>query len=115
MASRCQMNDLQKKSVDHFKEAIITIASPLKIILFGSAARNELRENSDLDFLVIVDDEGSSRELYRRLNREIRRNGIPLDFIVESKEMFEINSKRAGSVEHEAQTEGVVLYAREVA
>ena len=36
-------------------ETIVDAVHPLKVILFGSFARGEESENSDLDFLVIKD------------------------------------------------------------
>ena len=109
------MKEFQKKSIDRFKEAIVALASPRKIILFGSAARGEMKDDSDVDLLVIVESGHCERDLYRLLNREIKRDGVPLDLLVETEETFKINSEKMGSVEHEAENEGIILYAREVA
>ena len=37
--------------------AILTVGTPLKIILFGTQARNESRPDSDLDLLIVEDSE----------------------------------------------------------
>lgn len=46
-------------------EAIDTIrrhCEPIRIVLFGSGARGELRDDSDIDLLVVVVDEATRRE-----------------------------------------------------
>ena len=40
--------------LNEIKQRIVETANPLKIILFGSAARGELGPNSDLDILVVI-------------------------------------------------------------
>jgi len=42
------------KILNEIKQRIVETANPLKIILFGSAARGELGPNSDLDILVVI-------------------------------------------------------------
>ncbi|MBI2192730.1 MAG: nucleotidyltransferase domain-containing protein [Planctomycetes bacterium] len=42
---------------------ILGVAHPVRTIPFGSAARGEMHENSDLDVLVVVPDGTLSRNL----------------------------------------------------
>jgi uncharacterized protein len=42
--------------IDHILRQIIEKYKPLKVILFGSAARGRYQECNDLDFLIIKDD-----------------------------------------------------------
>jgi predicted nucleotidyltransferase len=106
------MND---NKLQYFKDAIVGIANPIKIILFGSRARGIYREKSDYDFLVVVDNGVNARAVYKKLNIEIRRNGSPLDFVVNDLSDFESKSKKLGSVVYDAVHEGVELYARKAA
>ncbi len=61
---------------------IIAVAHPLRIILFGSAARDDMGPDSDLDVLVVMPD-GTHR---RRTAQEIYRNmwgfGFAKDIVV---------------------------------
>ena len=61
---------------------IIAVAHPLRIILFGSAARGDMGPDSDLDVLVVMPD-GTHR---RRTAQEIYRNmwgfGFAKDIVV---------------------------------
>ena len=42
------------EEINQLVKTIVETANPLRIILFGSGARSEMRENSDLDVLVVV-------------------------------------------------------------
>ena len=53
-------------------EQIIQISRPLRIILFGSAARGQMGSESDIDLLVVMDtpikEMGQVQEIRRFLN-----------------------------------------------
>jgi predicted nucleotidyltransferase len=55
-----------------------------QVILFGSAARGELAEDSNLDFLIVERDVQDRHAEQVRLRRELRPLGIPIDVIVVS-------------------------------
>src|SRR2546428_7345737 len=64
------------KMIDELVRRIVEVAHPLRIILFGSAARGVMGPDSDIDVLVIVP-EGTHR---RRTAQHIYRHmiGFPL-------------------------------------
>ena len=97
------------KSTDVIVEQIKK-TKPQAIILFGSAARGEITEDSDLDILVIQDTRKDYFDRVRDLRSEIRTN-IPLDIIVltpkEAKELPKKNSFFAQIIR-----EGKLLYGR---
>ena len=75
-----------------------------RIILFGSRARGEARENSDYDILIIV--EGSlGREERRRLARSL----IPCDLVITSTSKWRQYSKTTGHLFHTIEKEGVTV------
>ena len=55
---------------------ILSVVKPTRVFLFGSAARNEMRENSDIDLLVVVPN-GLHR---RRTAQNIYRNMLGVGF-----------------------------------
>lgn len=55
--------------------------NPKAIILFGSAARGEATEDSDLDFLVVMETDKPFSDRIRDLRTSIRTR-TPLDIIV---------------------------------
>jgi predicted nucleotidyltransferase len=61
---------------------IVETAHPLRIILFGSAARGEMGENSDLDVLVIMPDGVHRRQTAQAIYRGLRGLGFAVDVVV---------------------------------
>jgi len=59
------------KMIDELVRCIVEVAHPLRIILFGSAARGAMGSHSDLDVLVVMPDgihrRKTAQEIYRRL------------------------------------------------
>ena len=59
------------KVIDELVRRILEIVRPLRIILFGSAARGEMGPNSDLDVLVIMPNgihrRKTAQDIYRRM------------------------------------------------
>jgi len=82
-----------------------------RVILFGSHARGEADEHSDLDFLVIEPEvEDWARESVR-LGRTLRGMLVPADIIVVSEESVREWRDVHGTVIHAALDEGRELAA----
>ncbi|MBF0462305.1 MAG: nucleotidyltransferase domain-containing protein [Magnetococcales bacterium] len=65
---------------------IVAVAHPLRIILFGSAARGEMGPDSDVDLLVVVPDGCHRRQMSQTVFRALRGMGISKDVIVVTKQ-----------------------------
>ena len=83
------------------------------VILFGSFARGEQDENSDLDICVLVPEIVS-----RRLDMEVDarcsiRRGFPLpcDLLLYTYDEFEEYSKSKSRIQYKIKNEGVILSA----
>ena len=61
------------KVIDELVRRIVEIVNPLRIILFGSAARGDMGPHSDLDVLVVMPNGihrgKTAQEIYRRMGR----------------------------------------------
>jgi len=68
---------------------IVEVAQPDQVILFGSAARGQLRPNSDFDLLVIKSDVPDTLELTRYLRAHLFDIRMPIDIIVATPEEIE--------------------------
>jgi predicted nucleotidyltransferase len=90
---------------------IVDAVHPLRIVLFGSAARGEMGPDSDLDILVVVPEGVHRRHTAEHLHT--RFLGIPLavDVVVATPADLEKHRDRVGSVYRAAQREGRELYA----
>jgi len=99
-----------EKEIEDITAQIIKKYNPVKIILFGSAARGELGPDSDADFLIIKKETplyGEDR--IRELNHLLERN-IPLDLLIYRPEEFEKRMKMGDPFLKAILKEGKVLY-----
>ena len=70
------------KIIDDLVRRIVEIVNPLRIILFGSAARGEMGPHSDLDVLVVMPDGVHRGKTAQDIYRKIWGFGFPKDIIV---------------------------------
>jgi len=83
--------------------------SPAKVVLFGSRARGDEREDSDLDFLVIEQHlESKLREMVA-LRDALPPLGVPVDVVVVSEEEAERRGSVPSTLVYRALREGRVL------
>lgn len=92
-------------------QRIVEVADPLKIVLFGSAARGDMSRDSDADFLVIVKPGVQRLELAQRIHKNLRRIGQPIDIIVVTTEDVETYGDFPALIIYPALKEGRVVYA----
>ena len=85
---------------------------PERIILFGSQARGEADEHSDVDLLVITDIHGGRRSMMVAMDRALRGSGFARDIVILTPDEFERDKEIPGTVARPAWKEGEVLYAR---
>lgn len=95
-----------KEAVDR----IVKAASPLRVILFGSAARETASPDSDLDFLVVESVVNSKIKEMVRLRRVLGGLSVPIDILVTSQEELSEWGGVPGCVYYWALKEGIVLY-----
>ncbi len=92
-------------------QRIVTTVHPLRVVLFGSAARGEMHADSDLDVLVVMP-EGTHR---RHTAEELHRHffGIPfaIDVIVATPTDIERHRFNIGLIYRTILEEGRELYA----
>lgn len=89
---------------------VLSIASPDKIILFGSAVTGTMTRDSDIDLLVVEPDPGDRRERSVRIHDALRGLGYPFDVIVVSTEWFEESKGVIGGIAYPANKYGKVVY-----
>jgi predicted nucleotidyltransferase len=98
------------REVDNIVDQIIRKYNPLKVILFGSAARGEYDEVNDLDFLVVKQDVpllGLAR--MRELDKLIDRN-MAADMLVYRPDEIEERVRLGDPFIKTVLKEGRVLY-----
>ena len=94
-------------------DPVVAYFRPRRIILFGSFARGDAGPDSDIDLLVIVDDDTPPEKVTVRAGREARRPyRQPADVIPVRESIYRRFSRIVGTLPYAASTEGVVVYER---
>ena len=100
---------VEQAVIDKIVERVVEIARPQKIILFGSAARGDMRAHSDIDLLIIKD--GTDKwDCESRIRSGLSGIGKPLDVIVASTATIERYKHSHALVYKPALREGKVMY-----
>jgi predicted nucleotidyltransferase len=89
---------------------VVESVHPLRIILFGSAARGEMGPNSDLDTLIVMEDQSDCRAVAKTIARRLRGLGRATDVLVVRRSDLEQNADNPYLVIHTALSEGKELY-----
>lgn len=95
------------KAVDLLRRA----APGATVIVFGSCARGEANENSDLDVLVVEPEVTDQWNEMVRLRRALRPLRIAADVLVVSQKTFEHWADTPNTVVYEAANEGRLFHA----
>jgi predicted nucleotidyltransferase len=93
-------------------KALVEAVDPEQIILFGSAARGEFGEDSDLDFLVVIPQERERRDASRRAWEALQDLELPKDVFITTHERLSRYGDVRWTLEESALREGRRLYAR---
>lgn len=91
-------------------ERTVSSVRPDKIVLFGSAARGEMRPDSDIDLLVVKDGISSRREVAKQIYHHLAGAGVPVDVVVVTPEDVEFYRNKVGPAIGPAVREGRVIY-----
>ena len=97
--------------IEQLVQRIIEIVQPLRIILFGSAARGEMGPDSDIDVLVVMPEGVHRRRTAQLLYRQIRGLGVPFDILVATPNDLERHKDNIGLIYHSILREGREVYA----
>lgn len=109
-------NEILENIVEHLKE----IVKPKKIILFGSYAQGTQTEDSDIDLLVVTNDENypsnynEKMEKYLIVSKQLRqfKKEIPIDLIVHTLPMHKRFIELGSMFSKDILKNGKVIYER---
>jgi predicted nucleotidyltransferase len=101
---------ISEPMIDEAVERLVEAARPRKIILFGSYARGDARERSDLDFMVIEREVKERHKEMARLHDVLRPLRVPVDVLVVSEDRFNYWSDTPNTIYYEAKQQGKVYY-----
>ena len=101
-----------KESADIKKilEIIINSIDPEKIILFGSQAKGNAKEDSDYDICILKDSIKKRRQVTQNLYMEFFGSNLAIDLIVETPNRFEELKDNPYMVYKSINENGVLIY-----
>jgi predicted nucleotidyltransferase len=106
------MNAIEKKVLDTFKTLLSKRISLYKMILFGSRARGDATQYSDMDVLIILDKTPDEQDLDYISDCAWEagfEHGIVVVPVVFSKDEWENSPERYSLLAKVAETEGVTI------
>ena len=98
------------EAIEQLVRHIIELVHPLRIILFGSAARGEMESDSDIDVLVVMPEGVHRRRTAQLLYRQIRGLGVPFDILVATPDDIERHKDNIGLIYQSILREGREVY-----
>jgi predicted nucleotidyltransferase len=101
---------IEESMVKEIVRRILSVTTPDKIILFGSAARGQMTRDSDIDLLVVEADPGDQRKESVKIDAMLSGLGYPFDVVVISSEWFEASKNVIGGIAYPASKYGKVIY-----
>ena len=96
--------------IEQLVRRIIELVHPLRIILFGSTARDEIESDSDIDVLVVMPEGVHRRRTAQLLYRQIRGLGVPFDILVATPNDLEVHRDNIGLIYQTILREGREVY-----
>lgn len=99
------------EAIGNLVKRIVDEVHPLRIVVFGSAAREEMVQDSDIDLLVVVPEGTHRRRTAQHLYRKIRGVGVPFDIVVATPNDLEKHRENIGLIYWRILKEGKEVYA----
>ncbi len=98
--------------VDNIVDVIVESVRPQRVILFGSRVRQDYREDSDYDFMVVKNDVKNEREISRKIYKALFTKKIKqsVDIVVVDSKKLKNNLQNSCFIYSSAVREGTVLY-----
>ena len=102
--------DNEQALVDTVVERIAEAVKPDQIILFGSRARGDATEDSDLDLLLVYDGPLTKRQVKMAVRRLFPRPSFSMDLFVLTPAEFSRQQKVVSTLGHAAIRQGIVCH-----
>ena len=92
------------------RRAAQAASNPAEVVLFGSYARGDADQASDLDLMVIEDEVHDKTGEYLKIHRAVGNVGVGVDIVVISRAEFDRRRHVPGTVPYWAAKEGRLIH-----
>jgi len=92
---------------------LIDAFDPLRVVVFGSYAREEAAPGSDLDLLVVLPEVEHKRDMAVAMRRELSDLPISKDIVVATPEDIETRCESTWHIIARALEDGITVYSKE--
>jgi len=110
------MDIIADETIERMVETVVRETQPEMVYVFGSYARGQARQESDVDVLIIqAEDFGPEHSRWaevKRIRRALSEFRFPKDILVFSKVEFDYWKGASSHVIAQAAKEGRLMYAR---
>jgi predicted nucleotidyltransferase len=118
----CEAHMLHDAMKNEILKKLADVLKLYKVILFGSFADGTVKTDSDIDLIVVTDDDYMPKNYkeniqnYLKVSSVLRdtKKKIPIDLIVHTKPMHEKFIQLGSMFSKEVTTKGVVLYEKDI-
>lgn len=99
-----------KKTLKKIIDYAVGIAEPEMIILFGSMANGEINSFSDVDILIVSENNSTKRDIIARISSYSNELSLKADVLVYSRLEIERETQKAGSFIKAIVKSGKIVY-----
>ena len=104
------MNEMVMVEINKYVEFISSLSGVLKIYLFGSYANGKPQKTSDIDLMIIIDNNLDPFKTAYKIRRGLTDTDLAVDIVVNRKSAFDEASENS-SFQKSIKENGVILYA----
>jgi uncharacterized protein len=105
------MKKISKSKIQEAVKRLATTYQPLTIYLFGSYAWGEPHIDSDLDFLIVLNDEiPLNLALHIKGKQVLKDLDISTDIVINHKLFFSERAEHPSTLQHKIKQEGKLVY-----
>jgi uncharacterized protein len=98
-------------TIDELVQRIVEEVHPIRVILFGSAVKGNVGQNSDIDLLVVMPQGVHRRRIAQLLYQKITHLGVPFDILVATPDDLQKHKDKIGLIYRTILREGKEVYA----
>ncbi len=103
--------ETHSKVIDELVQRIVEEVHPLRIVLFGSAAKGDAGRSNDIDLLVVMPEGVHRRRIAQFLYQKIIGLGVPFDILVATPNDLQKHKDNIGLIYRTILQEGREVYA----